>query len=445
MATEPTSQLELNDIQSGAMHPRPSPYVAFYAALRIDEPQAGRELLRRLLPALTSSSDPAAPDKQAFLSVGLTFRGLMALGVPHESLDSFPQVFRQGMAARAAEMGDVGEDAPEHWESPLGSPDVHVALSLIAPDAERLAAIRARAQAAYRGFAGIEVIWRQEAYALPHERTSFGFKDGISHPAIEGSGILGTNPHEAPLKAGEFILGYPNETGLVAPFPQPEVLGRNGTYVVIRKLHTKVAAFRQYVKAKSTTPAEEGLLAAKMVGRWPSGAPLALSPEKDDETLGGDPRRNNAYLHQADDPKGLKCPLGAHARRMNPRDSQIVGVVPLHRIIRRSTSFGPMLPDGVMEDDGVERGIVFVGICSDLERQFEFLKTQWINQGLFFGAPDEKDPLIGPNDGTGQFTIPKRPIRRKLPDLPSFVVNRGGEYFFMPSLSALRWLAALDT
>jgi deferrochelatase/peroxidase EfeB len=130
---------------------------------------------------------------------------------------------------------------------------------------------------------------------------------------------------------------------------------------------------------------------------------------------------------------------------MNPRDASIICVVPLHRMIRRSTSYGPMLPEGVLEDDGAERGIIFVAAGARLDRQFEFIKTQWINEGLSFGSPDVKDPLVGPNDGSGQFTIPKRPIRRRLTELPAFVVNRGGEYFFIPSLSALRWLSELDT
>jgi deferrochelatase/peroxidase EfeB len=130
---------------------------------------------------------------------------------------------------------------------------------------------------------------------------------------------------------------------------------------------------------------------------------------------------------------------------MNPRDASIICVVPLHRMIRRSTSYGPMLPEGVLEDDGAERGIIFVAAGARLDRQFEFIKTQWINEGLSFGSPDVKDPLVGPNDGSGQFTIPKRPIRRRLTELPAFVVNRGGEYCFIPSLSALRWLSELDT
>ena len=199
--------------------------------------------------------------------------------------------------------------------------------------------------------------------------------------------------------------------------PTPDVLGRNGTYIVFRKLHTRVAAYRQYLRDKSASRDEAARLGAKMVGRWQSGAPLAVSPEHDDPELGADPSRHNDFLY-GDDPRGLKCPLGAHARRANPRDSfDDDGAVDvrLHRMIRRGTSYGPMLPDGVLEDDGADRGIIFVFAGAHLGRQFEFVKTQWINDGIFIGAPQEKDPLVGPNDGTGTFTVPERPIRRRLP------------------------------
>ncbi len=229
--------------------------------------------------------------------------------------------------------------------------------------------------------------------------------------------------------------------------PTPEVLGRNGTYVVFRKLHTKVAAYRSYLRTRAQSRQEEDLLGAKMVGRWQSGAPLAITPDQDDPELGSDPRRNNDFGF-ADDPRGFKCPVGAHARRANPRDAldQEGSVdVRLHRMIRRGTSYGPMLPDGVIEDDGIDRGIVFVFAGAHLKRQFEFVKTQWLNDGIFIGAPLESDPLVGPHGDSSSFTIPQRPIRRRLQDLPPFVVTRGGEYCFAPSLRALQWLAELDT
>ena len=434
--------LELDDIQSGALHPRPSPYVGVYILLRIDDRRAGRELLRRLIPAVAAT----ASSQKAWGSVALSFQGLKALGVPQSSLDSFPLPFQQGMAARAALLGDVGESAPENWEKPLGTPDVHLAISVLSPDAAGLDGVLARARKAYQELSGISSIWRLDCHVLPNEKEAFGFKDGISHPAVEGSGIPGTNPKEQPLKAGEFILGYPDELGELEPMPRPEVLGKNGSYIVFRKLHQRVAAFRQYLKANSSSPEEEELLGAKLMGRWQSGAPLALCPFRDDPELGADPKRNNDFLFKDEDPKGLKTPPGSHVRRMNPRDSEIAGAARLHRMIRRGTSYGPMLPPGVLEDDGAERGLAFVFVGARLERQFEFVQSEWVNKGQFFEGPfGDKDPIVGANDGSGRFTIPQEPIRRRLQGLPAFVVTRGGEYFFGPGLRALRWLSALET
>ena len=444
--TEPVS-LELDDIQSGALHPRPSPYVGTYLLLRIDDRGSGRELIRRLLPLLDAGPPAPNPAPRAWLTVAFTYQGLKALGVPQDSLESFVPEFQQGMAARAAELGDVGDSSPDNWETPLGTPDVHVALAVLSPDADQLAALAERARRAQQELPGVTVIWSQDCYQLPTGRTSFGFRDGIGQPAVEGSGIPGSNPTERPIKAGEFILGYPDETGSLPPMPTPEVLGRNGTYLVFRKLHTRVAAYRQYLRDRAFTREEETRLGAKLVGRWQSGAPLALTPDHDDPELGADPQRNNDFDYH-DDLRGFKCPAGAHARRANPRDAldhEMSVDVRLHRMIRRGTSYGPMLPDGVLEDDGIDRGIIFVFAGSRPKRQFEFVKTQWLNDGIFIGAPAEKDPLVGTNDGSGLFTIPQRPIRRRLQSLPPFVITRGGEYCFAPGLRALRWLAELKT
>jgi Dyp-type peroxidase family len=439
--------LELDDIQFGVLHQRPASYVGTYHLLRIDSREAGRKLVQRLLPVIESARSSADPARHAWVSVAFTYQGLKALGVPQDSLDSFAPEFRQGMAARAADLGDVGDSSPDHWEKPLGTPEVHVALSVLSPDSARLANLLERARHAHEELADVEVIWRQDCYQLPTGRTSFGFKDGIGQPAMEGSGIPGSNPDEPPIKAGEFLLGYPDETGSAGPMPTPEVLGRNGTYLAFRKLHTRVAAYRQYLKAKAASREEEALLAAKIVGRWPSGAPLALSPERDDPDLGADPRRNNRFGY-GDDLRGFKCPAGAHARRANPRDAldhEMSVDVRLHRMLRLGTSYGPVLPEGVLEDDGADRGIIFVFAGAHPKRQFEFVKTQWLNDGIFIGAPAEKDPLAGANDGSGTFTVPQRPIRRRLQNLPPFVITRGGEYCFAPGLRALRWLAEPDT
>ena len=230
--------------------------------------------------------------------------------------------------------------------------------------------------------------------------------------------------------------------------PTPEVLGRNGTYVVFRKLHTRVAAYRQYLRAKAASREEEALLGAKMVGRWQSGAPLGARPRAATiPQLGADPKRNNDFLY-GDDLRGFKCPAGAHARRANPRDAlddEGSVDVRLHRMIRRGTSYGPMLPEGVLEDDGEDRGIIFVFAGAHLKRQFEFVKTQWLNDGIFIGAPSREGPARRAERRIRHASRSRSgPIRRRLQDLPPFVVTRGGEYCFAPGLRALRWLGELD-
>jgi Dyp-type peroxidase family len=436
--------LELDDIQSGVLRPRPTPFAATYIILRIDDRAAGRALMRRLSGIVASAAHPESPARDTWVSASLTFAGFKSLGVPQASLESFSPQFREGMAARARQLHDVGENAPEHWEKPLGMDDVHVVLTGISTNALQLEQAIDRARAAYQNAPGITAIWRQDCYALPTETEPFGFKDGISHPAIEGSGITGTNPHEVPLKAGEFVLGYPDEYGGIPPVPQPEILGRNGSYIVFRKLHQRVAAFRRYLKANASNADDEEFLAAKMMGRWRSGASLSSCPVHDDPAVGADSTKNNDFQFKADDPLGYKTPLGSHIRRMNPRDADVAGVARIHRMIRRGTAYGPLLPEGVLEDDGADRGLMFAFVGANLGRQFEFVQSEWMNDSAFFGGTSEQDPISGAADDNGIFPIPRRPIRRVLAGLPRFVITRGGEYCFLPSLSALRWLGDLD-
>src|SRR5215210_8046326 len=142
------ARLELDDIQSGALHERPSPYVGRYLLLRIDDRAAGRELVRRLHRVVDSGRPSAAPAHDAWITVAFTYHGLKALGVPQTSLDSCAPEFREGMAARAAQLGDVGESAPEQWEKPLGGPEVHVAVAALSPDGARLQAVVEKARRA---------------------------------------------------------------------------------------------------------------------------------------------------------------------------------------------------------------------------------------------------------------------------------------------------------
>src|SRR3954451_2420405 len=227
--------LELDDIQSGVLRPRPTPFGATYIVLRIDDRTAGRELMGRLSQVVATAANPESPARDTWVSVALSFQGFKALGVPQASLDSFAPEFQQGMAARAGMLGDVGESGPDNWETPLGSTEVHIAIAVLSPDEAGRTAIAEQARKAHADLQGVRLVWRQDCYQLATGRTSFGFKDGIGQPTVEGSGRLPTTPQARPLKAGEIVLGYPDETGELPPMPTPEVLGRNGSYVVFRK------------------------------------------------------------------------------------------------------------------------------------------------------------------------------------------------------------------
>jgi len=443
--------LETSDIQATVLRPRPKPYRGEYVVLRIGNAEQGREMLRRILPHVAPADEWWVPSTPGWLGIAFTFEGLKALGVPQASLDSFPIEFRQGMAARAAILHDFGANAPANWEYPFGTADMHIALAIYARNDQSLQQVLEHARTSHHDLPQISVVYRMEFGELPEGRNPFGFKDGLHNPVVEGSSPAGQIVNEAPIKAGEFVMGYPDEKGETAQTPIPEELRHNGTFVAFRKFHMNVAAFRKYLHEQASSPEEEELLAAKMVGRWRSGAPLVLAPDRDDPALGADANRNNDFSY-ADDMKGLKCPFSAHLRRINPRDAlkdEIVAVN-LHHFLRRGTNYGPPLPEGVLEDDGAERGGVFLLIGAHLQRQFEFVQSQWVTDGNFISHGTEQDPLIGNNEGEGVFTIPKRPVRRRLQGLPRFVSVRGGEYCFieycfMPGLRALRWLAALNS
>jgi Dyp-type peroxidase family len=437
--------LEVDDIQATVLRPRPSPYKGEYVILRVDEAVQGREMVRRIIPHVAPAEGWWVPSLPGWLGIAFTYQGLKALGVPNASLESFPQEFRQGMAARATILNDTGGNAPSNWEYPFGSPDMHVAMAIYSKDDKSLEMVLERARQSHHELPGISVIYRLKFSELPDGRNPFGFRDGLHNPLVEGSGTAIHPGYGPAIKAGEFIMGYPDELGETATVPEPAVLRRNGTFLAFRKFHTRVAAFRKYLHEHASSPDEEELIAAKMVGRWRSGTPLALSPDRDDPRLGADPERNNAFSYE-NDMQGLKCPFSSHIRRVNPRDAlkDDIVAVDLHQFLRRGTNYGPPLPEGVLEDDGVERGGVFLLIGAHLNRQFEFVQSQWMTDGNFISHGTEQDPMIGNGQGDGMFTIPRRPIRRRLHGLPQFVTVRGGEYCFMPGLRALNWLAGVD-
>jgi Dyp-type peroxidase family len=379
-----------------------------------------------------------------WVTVAFTWSGLRALGLDESSLGTFPEEFKQGMAARAEALGDTGANAPENWLGGLASRDLHAIAILFARDSTEHARCVREHERLVAACAGVEILSMLDLAAVPpfdHAHDHFGYRDRLSQPVIEGCGEEPTPGSGAPLKAGEFILGYPDENDAIADRPQPEMLARNGSYMAYRRLEEHVGKFRDFLRQHGETAEEQELIAAKLMGRWRSGAPLVLSPDHDDPALGADTRRNNDFNYKEMDPLGYAVPLGSHARRMNPRDT--AANMNRRRMIRRGATYGPYLPEAV-EDDGAERGIAAFVICASLIRQFEFAQNVWANDRNFHELGNERDPIIGAQDGTLVFKIPKRPIRKKIVGLPAFTTVKGGGYFFLPGLRALNHLTSLN-
>jgi Dyp-type peroxidase family len=437
--------LEFDDIQHILLTRAPA-LTGRYEFLSFRNPAAGSAWLTAIMDKVQSAktmSESVDKDKR-WITVAFTANGLRALGVDEASLATFPQEFREGMTARAAILGDTGTNDPAHWVDKTESPDLHAIAILFARDtAERNRCVSEHGKLVAE-CPGVKVLSSLDLEATPpfdHAHDHFGYRDRLSQPVIEGTADVPTPGSGAPLKAGEFILGYPDESGSGPALPQPEILSRNGSFMAYRRLEEHVGRFRDFLRANGKTPAEQELIAAKLMGRWRSGAPLVLAPDKDDPALGADPNRNNNFNYKHDDPQGYAVPLGAHMRRMNPRDT--AANMNRRRMIRRGATYGAYLPEGT-PDDGQERGIAAFVICASLIRQFEFAQNVWVNDRNFHELGNERDPIIGTQDGTLEFKIPKRPIRRKITGLPAFTTVRGGAYFFLPGLKALHWLAALS-
>jgi len=437
--------LDLHEIQATVLRLRPAPYFGTHLLFRVDDAASGRKFLRRLTPYVDSAADWWKAN-DPWLSLGISYSGLEALGLPEDSRQSFPEAFRAGMAARAPQLRDTGVNDPKNWDVAYRTGQVHIGVSAFSDSEAEWHRILGIARQQFEGFSGVSVVAMQDFGAQPGDLNSLGYKDGIDQPAIEGSGVEPLPGQGRPIKAGEFILGYPGEAGVPLPMPQPDILGRNGTYVGFRKYQSRVGAFNRFLRANGSTEDERELLAAKLVGRWRSGAPLTLAPDVDNRALGADPHRNNDFNY-TNDSRGLQIPLGCHIRRMNPRDTALARLtdVNIHRIIRRGTTYGVPYDSNVLsDDDTVQRGAYFLFISAKAMATIEFLQQEWINDGNFIGAGDERDPIVGLQEEGATFTIPKEPVRRRVHGIETFNVLRGGEYFFMPSLTALKWLAELQ-
>lgn len=460
-------QLELNDIQGNTVFGYRFPHTR-YLFIRVDRVESGRRFLRSILADVTTSArwesrNGSSGKPSSTLNVAISYAGFVALGLPARSLASFPCEYQQGMLARATLNHDTGCSEPSRWDEVWRTGAVHVLLSIYGRDVAALDEKTSRIEHAIAEFEGVSLAGRQGAGKLfidgeYTEREHFGYRDGIGNPDVDGTGVAGrpgrgklsADGSWLPLAAGEFILGQPDEAQENPIAPVPVQLARNGTFMVFRKLHQNVASFRRYLGEQGRLYAGgRDLLAAKFVGRWWDGTPLELSPDRADPALVGDENRNNDFRYTVD-PEGVRCPLSSHIRRANPRDADGFGgtIANRHRIIRRGVSYGPWTPEGKPGDDESEHGFIFVALNASIERQFEFVQQQWMNYGNDFLQGNDRDLLVGTHRPQDKMVIQGDPARRdvlKRPflctGLPQFVETRGGDYFFVPGMNALRHIA----
>jgi Dyp-type peroxidase family len=460
------SALELSDIQGLVARGYGNLRSAGFLLAGVEDPDTARAWVGSLADAVTPSS--ARPSDHS-LHVAFTPTGLAKLGLTTSGPGGFSPEFLGGMTTphRRRILGDLGGSAPETWAwgGPT-TPGVDVLLMMYARDAQEMHALRADQSSRLQG-GGLREIERLRTRDLDG-REHFGFHDGISQPIIEG--LSKTGPWSNTVRAGEFVLGYPNEYDLETSGPLVDTpsdragvlarhptgysdFGRNGTYLVLRQLRQYVHRFWRYAHQASeqTDRTDAVALAAKLVGRWPSGAPLVSSPDGDDERL----KDENDFSFHGPDPYGTRCPVGAHIRRANPRDSldpdpgsrESFAINKRHRLLRRGRSYGKRvdIASALSGDDGSEdeRGLHFICVNTNLARQFEFVQHTWLNNPTFGGLYEDPDPIVGATTGARIFTIQHDPVRGRLLALPEFVSVRGGAYFFLPSIRALRYLAEL--
>ncbi|MES2624979.1 MAG: peroxidase [Pseudomonadota bacterium] len=468
--------------------------------LNIKDPAAARQWLRATAFTSGASTDPL-PD--AALQIAFTARGLARIGVDKDVLTQFSDEFLAGMyePSRSRHLGDTNTNAPDNWrwgghEGAL--PDLILMLYALPG---RLETLHQELETSLFKDAFTE----QAHLGTNHVVTTepFGFADGVSQPKIDWQRDQTADLHRRDsysnlVALGEILLGYPNEYGEYTARPlvsseldtraaalpeaedQPTLkdLGRNGTYLVLRQLEQDASGFWKFIDAQAGhDPLKREALAEAMVGRKRDGTPLMPIEKNLVEGIDPDDREKNNFSYD-EDKQGAACPIASHIRRSNPRtgdftpgvtgfisrmirvlgfhnasrEQDLVASTRFHRILRRGRVYGDFIKpeDALLEQNPAqERGLHFICLAANIRRQFEFVQSAWAASGKFAGLQDEEDPLMGnrkPLYGgtrTDQFSQPHESgIRKCTADLPQFVTVRGGAYFFLPSISALRYLAA---
>jgi Dyp-type peroxidase family len=423
-----------------------------------------QQFIDNLLPYITTGEQWDDGKPQSTVNIAFTHKGLTRLQLPDASLLSFPVEFLQGMKARGAVLGDTGPNGPEHWDDIWRDERVHIWLAVNAQSEEALESCCLSIQQLADASGGaVAVIGKQDAAALKIDgkyctKEHFGYTDGFGNPdylgferkSQPGQGKLMKDGSWQPLATGELLLGYADEAGELPVAPLPHLLANNGTFMVYRKLHQNVARFRSYLEEKGRDyPGGKEKLASKFVGRWRDGTPVELSPDKEDPAIVNDANRNSNFTFGKDQ-AGTVCPIGAHLRRVNPRDAFGFNgkLTNRRRVARRGLPYGTYVPEGEPVRDEDERGVAFMALNASLSRQFEFIQQQWIEYGNDSHLGNDKDLLLGNHGETAngsKFMIQGTEDPKNPPfmcgGLTNFVELRGGDYFFIPSMTALKMMS----
>ncbi len=458
---------------------------------------------------ITSAAKPAKQyqtdkgDPKEAVHIAFTHSGLLALDLPVEVRRTFSRQFIEGMAftyldddfsiikERSNILGDTMNNEPDNWRWGNASNPVDCVIMLYAEDNTKLNNLIHTIYCNNKQ--GVDLVYMGDTFQYDPNisKEHFGFQDGISQPVIKG--LSKSKKHQLDddklLNPGEFILGYKNDYNNYSPSPYINVgqknsdklpllpghsdkkdLGKNGTYLVFRQMKQHVEKFWDFhIKhSKETTlpPIDKAVkLAAKMIGRWPEGEPLVTCP------ISPYPIKHiNTFSYATQDKDGVNCPLGAHIRRTNPRDQVHTGrgaidsihLSKKHRMLRRGRIYGePLVKDFDVEKmieelnkkkyktsaTTKDRGLHFICLVSDIERQFEFVQSVWANTSTFGDLCNEVDPIISPRPTANQphcheFTTPQDKIRNRYKEVPEFTTVVGGAYFFMPGIEALKFIVS---